>query len=392
MRPGTVIGEWIEARREELVDLLCQLVAARTENPPGNEAAAAAVLERFFAKYRIPCERHEAEPGRTNLIARVGGEGEQLLLAGHLDVVPAGDGWSVPPFEPTVRDGRVYGRGATDNKGPTAAIVMAAACLSGCLRLRGTLLVAAVADEERGSRLGLEYLLQRGLLRPHHAIVPDIGGNMREIDVAEKGALILELISHGRQAHGSTPEKGINALWNLIAALDRLKAADLPRVEHPLLTPPTCNLGTMSGGAAPNVVPALARAQLDIRYLPGQRADDFLALLESILERTRSELPEARFEVKVLQDLPPTEVPEQNRLVSLIQEVTAELLGRPARPVGKSGATVTKQLIARGIPAVGFSAGDSGQAHMADESIEIEELISFAKVIALVSARFLGVE
>ncbi len=392
MNVKDTIGDWIDARREELIDLVCRLVAARTENPPGNETAAAAVLEAFFNKYGIPHERHEAEPGRTNVIGRVGPEGESLLLAGHLDVVPPGEGWSTPPFEPSIREGRIYGRGAADNKGPTASIAMAAACLNECLRLKGTLLVAGVADEERGSRLGLEYLLSEGKLRPDCAIIPDVGGNMEEIDVAEKGALILELVSRGRQAHGSTPEKGVNALWNLIAALNRLKAAEWPSAEHRLLSPPTCNLGMMSGGVAPNVVPATATAQLDIRYLPGQSSEDFVGFVEPILKEVQAELQEARFELNVINDLPPTEVPEQNRLVSLIEEATSELLGRRAKPAGMSGATVTKQLIARGITAVGFSAGDSDQAHMADESIAIDELVSFAKVIALVSVRLLGAD
>ena len=160
MPPEETIGDWIEARREELLDLLSRLVSARTVNPPGNEIAAAAVLEAFFRKHNIPFERHEAEPGRTNIIGRVGSSGESLLLAGHLDVVPAGEGWTTPPFEVTVRQGQIYGRGVADNKGPTASVAMAGACLNECCRLKGTLLVAGVADEERGSQLGLEYLRQ----------------------------------------------------------------------------------------------------------------------------------------------------------------------------------------------------------------------------------------
>jgi len=293
------ISEWIDPRRQELVDLLSVLIGAQTENPPGNECLAAEKLEAFFQKHGIPCESFAAEPGRVNLIGSVGSGGhfgvaqgrpehgrtggQVLLLAGHLDVVPAGDGWTVPPFTATVRGGRIYGRGACDNKGPTAAIALAGACIQSCFKLRGTVLVAGVADEERGSALGLEYLLREGKLDADFAIIPDIGGNMKKIDVAEKGLLFVEITSHGRQAHGSKPEKGVNAVWNLIGLLNRIRERGVPIARHARLTPPTCNLGMISGGAAPNIVPARATAVLDIRFLPGQTAGGILAWLESLM-------------------------------------------------------------------------------------------------------------
>lgn len=388
----TTIGNWVDAHRDEMVDLLSQLVAARTENPPGNEAAAAAVLESFFDEHDIPSETHEAEAGRTNLIGRVGSEGKRLLVAGHLDVVPAGDGWTVPPFEATFRDGRVYGRGVVDNKGPMAAVALAGACLKACFRLRGTLLLAGVADEERGSALGLEYLLAEGKLKADYAIIPDIGGRMEKIDVAEKGLVFAEITSHGRQAHGSTPDKGVNAIWNLMAALERLRREGVPGARHALLSPPTINLGQIQGGSAPNIVPGKASAILDIRFLPGRSAEDILGRLESLLRETEAELKDARFEVKLVSSLPPTEVPADNPLVKVLQESAADMAGRSAVPVGVGGATVTKQLITRGIPAVGFGVGESGFAHMSDEWIEVAELVTFAKVMALATARLLGVQ
>ena len=386
------ISEWIDARREELVDLLSRLVSAPTENPPGNEALAAAELETFFTKHDIRFERHEAEPARTNVIAYVGSGGKRLLLAGHLDVVPAGDGWTTPPFEPVMRDGRIYGRGTADNKGPTASIAMAAACLNACFRLNGAVLVAGVADEECGSALGMEYLLREGKIQTDYAIIPDVCGNMEKIDIAEKGVLRVEIVSHGHQAHGSTPEKGVNAIGNLVALLDKVRQSDVPSAEHRLLTPSTLNLGMIQGGAAPNIVPATASAVLDIRFLPGQTTDDFVRWLRSLAEKTTEEIPDAKFDIKQTGLHPATEVPEDNPLVKIIQDATRELAGREASIAGIGGATVTKQLISRGIAAVGFSTGDAGVAHMADESIAIDDLVTFAKVIALIAARLLGTQ
>ena len=230
-----VIVEWMEPRRQELVDLLSALIAARTENPPGNESAAAAELGAFFKRYDIPFEEFAAEPERVNLIGRVGSGGKTLLLPGHLDTVPAGDGWTHPPFAARILDGRMYGRGASDDKGPTAALALAGACLKQCFQLNGTVLLAGVADEELGSALGLEYLLQEGKLAADFAIVPDVAGNMKTIDMAEKGLLFVEIVSHGRQAHGSTPEQGVNALWNLIGVLNRIRERGVPAAHHALI-------------------------------------------------------------------------------------------------------------------------------------------------------------
>lgn len=381
---------WLEEHRPLLTELLSDLVKARTENPPGNEVAAAGPLATFFDRFGIPHESFEAAPGRTNIVGRVGAEGKTLLLPGHLDTVPAGDGWSTPPFEPVITNGRMYGRGTMDNKGPLAAVAFAAACLKECVDLKGTFLAAGVADEETGSALGLEWMMQQKLIRADYAIVPDCGGEMREIDVAEKGLLHIRVISHGRQAHGSTPQRGVNAIWNLIALLERIRAAGLPAAPHDLLTPPTCNLGMVSGGVAPNVVPAAASAVLDFRFLPGQTAEEYLARLREIARSVESEVKDARFDVETMQILPATEVARDNELVAAIMETTLQATGRPVKLTGMSGATVTKQLISRGVIAVGFGPGDAKVAHMADEYVDLEQLWQFARVASLVAVRLLG--
>lgn len=213
---------------------------------------------------------------------------------------------------------------------------------------------------------------------------------MKTIDLAEKGLLFVEIVSHGRQAHGSTPEKGVNALWNLIGLLNRIRDRGIPMAQHALLSPPTCNLGMMSGGAAPNIVPGRASAVLDIRFLPGQSAEQMKGWLASLMREAEREIKDARFELHEKSSLPPTEMPGDNPLVRVIQDAAREMTGQSPRPSGMSGATVAKQLIAHGIMAVGFAPGDSDQAHQADESVDIEELVTFAKVIALVAVRLLG--
>lgn len=381
---------WIDAHRREMTDLLAALIAARTENPPGNEHLAARVLTEFFDRHGIPHESFEAAPGRTNVIGRVGTGKPALLLPGHLDVVPAGEGWDTPPFEALMRGGRVYGRGAKDNKGPTAACALAAACARHCLRLKGQLLVAGVADEELGSKLGLDYLLDAGKVHADYAIVPDTSGNLKQIYIAEKGLVFVELISHGRQAHGSRPDLGCNAIWNLIHLLGKVRAGGLPHRGHPLLSPATQNLGIISGGSAPNLVPARATAVMDFRILPGHTPEDLLAWLHGLLRQTERELPGARFELKPQSLQAPIEVPEEHPLIQTIRRAAFEVTGHRPTLHGCAGSTVAKQLLAHGIIAVGYNAGDEGADHLANESIDIEELFTFTRVLLRIAVELLG--
>jgi len=377
------IARFVTKREGELVRLVGDLVAARTENPPGNEHLAVPVVKSYLQRYGIGFRVLEAAPGRANIIATVGTGRPRVLIACHLDVVPAGEHWRTDPFRAVVRRGRIFGRGACDNKGPLAAMLLAGACLKTLgLLPRSQVILAAVADEERGSALGMEWLLRHHKLTADFGIVPDIAAHLREIDVAEKGAVFFEVISHGRQAHGSRPEQGINAIWNMLHFLERLRAAKLPAVRHRFLTPPTLNLGTIQGGSAPNMVPGLCRVGLDIRYLPGTTSREVKAVIRAAMHASRHETG-GRFQFRQIADLPPTEVPTDAPLVRALAAATKAVIGRAPRPAGMSGATLTKQLIMHGIPAVGCGPGDMREAHAANESVPIAELLAFARILTL---------
>ena len=219
------IDAFVEANREELIQLACDLIAADTENPPGRERLAANVVEKYLDSLDIRYESFEKEHERTNIVARIGTGRPSLLVACHLDVVPAGDGWDQDPFKATVANGKVIGRGASDNKGQMASCMILAKYLKEReSSLKGEFILVGAADEERGSRLGLEYLLDECGLSADFAVVPDISYGMKNIDVGEKGALFIEITSHGRQAHGSRPEQGVNAIWNMVELLNEIRS------------------------------------------------------------------------------------------------------------------------------------------------------------------------
>ncbi|MDI6760420.1 MAG: M20 family metallopeptidase [Candidatus Brocadiaceae bacterium] len=397
---------FIQAHWDELIELTCQLIRARTENPPGKESLAVRVVETYLKALDIPYTLHEKEPERTNIVARVGHPqtkvqgfkgsrvqvaGPSLLMACHLDVVPAGDGWETDPFEPLVKDGKVYGRGATDNKGQMAACMVLARFLKGHEpQLQGEFILIGAADEERGSRLGLEYLLEECGLTADYAVIPDVSYGMKKIDVAEKGALFLEVTSYGRQAHGSRPEEGINAIWNMMDFLKELKTLSFKCTHHPLFTPPTLNLGTIQGGAARNIVPGKCQAGIDIRHLPGESKEEILERVRGIIKRVEKRNPQARFELKIESHLEPSSVDANNPLVGLLKRHTEAVTGLSPELTGLSGATVTKQLLKKGITAVGFGPGSEKEAHVANESIDIQQLADFVEIMALVCMELLG--
>jgi len=381
---GSKVRAFIRSRRGRLRHYLVDLIRTRTVNPPGDEHLAAQVMAAWCDAHGIAHEIFEKEPGRTNVVARIGSGRPRILVPLHFDVVPAGDGWETDPFEPVERNGRIIGRGAKDDKGPLAAMMLAAEFLKqNEAGLSGQFILVGAADEEAGSAMGVQYLLAECGLEAEMAIVPDAGYSMRLIDVGEKGALFLKVIADGRQAHGSTPERGTSALWSTIDFLDRIRGWRPEGPASDLFTPPTLNVGAIHAGSVPNMVPGRCEAMVDIRYLPGTDSEAILSHLRGVLGEVEAETEGVRMRLEVLSDQPPTQVPPDHPMVGVLQKRTEEVTGVRPKAYGQSGATVAKFLILRGIPAVGFTCGPDGVEHTAGEWIDLEELARFAEVMAL---------
>ncbi len=370
--------EFFNERKSEYINLLSDLIRQKTVNPPGNEYLAAEIIEKKLDQLKIPYTLHEKEKGRTNIIARIGNSGKTILFNTHLDTVPAGDGWHSDPFEPVIKDNKLYGRGAIDDKGQAVAILLIAEYLKAHeSKLRNSFVFVWAADEELGSGAGIKFLLDENLLDPDFVIIPDISGAMRKIDIAEKGVCNIRVTALGKQAHGSRPALGVSAIAAMADLISRLKDYTLEHSPHPFLSAPTINFGTIKGGSAPNTVAAKCELVLNVRYLPGQSP-------EGILEELKHQAEDlGTFDFEVLLDLKPTEVDPEHFIVRAIQE-GAQRFGIEARPVGLSGATDTKHFLSRGIFAIGYDFTDDGLAHNADEFCDLDRLFLFAKVMVSV--------
>ena len=377
---------------DELIELLCSIVEQDTTNPPGNEYKVAEIVRIFFEQNEIPYLIHEKEKGRTNIIGRIGEGSPKILIACHSDVVPAGDGWKTNPFEPVIEDGKVYGRGTCDNKDSIASMLIAGKLIKENIKkINGQIILAVLADEEHGSDYGLNYIRDEGFLEFDYAIVPDIGGNMNKTDVAEKGALHFKIISYGKQAHGSRPDKGINAIEYMIELLNEIKNYEFDYEPHELLKVPTINIGMIKGGEAVNIVPAKCTVGIDIRYLPSQTKEEIIKDFEDMMKKVEEENPYAKFGIEIITHHAPAELLENIGLARVFRESTKQVMGFKPDIIGMGGHTFAGLLMERGLNAIGVGMGDD-IAHQANEYIQIDEMVNFTKILILSIIKLLGGE
>ena len=402
--------DWIEARRDDLIHFAADLVATPSPNLPGDERA---VAERILAEMRKlgldNVETVARDPARPNLICRVAGAGAgpTLMLAGHSDTKPVGDssGWDTDPLTPTIREGRLYGLGATDMKGAVAAMVYAAATLSQAeRRLRGSLMLVINADEERSMRSGSEYLAAEyglkadaGLLGEPSAIR---GEEFAYLHLVSHGMACFRIRVRGTQMHSSLSARlhGINAGVKLAQVLARMNdELQLTFTPHPLCPAPTVNLGVrLEGGVGYGVLPGLAEFQAEVRLIPGMSRDQLYQDLEQCLARLRRDDPELLVEFvpeqPPLEWRPATEVPREHPLVGALLTASERVLGRHPELSAFPGTTdaINFQQIA-GIPTIpSFGPGWLDLAHGPNECVGVEAIVQAAKLYAEAAALYLG--
>jgi succinyl-diaminopimelate desuccinylase len=244
----------------------------------------------------------------------------------------------------------------------------------------GEFIFGAVADEEVDVGVGLPYLIEEAkAIDCTDAIIPDIAGEMKEINIAEKGRLVLKVRSKGKQAHAMEPAKGVNAIHATGHFLTALEKYELRHEKHPILGGPTVNTGLIRGGAAPNAVAADCEVTLDIRYVPGQTAEKIKAEVQAFAEKVQAGggTPGATFSTEIFQDALPCEVKPDAPIVKMILKHAPD-----AKITGSGGGTFAKDLILMGVEAVGWSCGNEETYHQPNEEVEVEQLTTYAGRLA----------
>jgi succinyl-diaminopimelate desuccinylase len=375
--------------RDRLIGRLQDLVRTPSENPPGEELRAAQLVAGWCEELGGDVEMHEAVENRPNVVARWGSGSPTLGYCSHFDVVPAGDRglWDDDPWSGSIADGRLYGRGSGDAKGPIAAALEAVNILRGAgWPCEGTLELELVADEETMGFKGAGYLVERGIVAPDIAIVGE-PTSLRVVR-AQRGACWLRITTHGRAGHGSAPERGVSAIRHMAELVLRLEQT-LPDISHPVLGGPTINVGTISGGAKVNIIPAACTIEVDRRSVPGESVESVNRSIQEAIGLARNRFPDIDARVELMFNAEPYEVDEKSTVVKAVATSVAEATGAEAQVIGFRGASDARFLFEAGADVVLCGPGQIELAHTANESIALLELERAAIAYALSFARLL---
>lgn len=359
-----------------VIHTLEELIRINSVNPAYSsgriEAEIQAWIHRFLAGAGIQVEIAEVFPGRPNLLATLPGRdhARRLLLEAHVDTAGV-ENMTLPPFEPAIREGRVYGRGACDTKGGLASMMHALVEL----RREGfvpscDVLLAATMDEEYSFR-GIVHLCEH--TTANAAIVAE-PTELRMV-LASKGCLRWRVTVGGRAAHSSKPHLGVNAISRMARLITVIEEEDssLQTVSHPLVGKPTLNVGMIRGGAQVNIVPDVCQIEIDRRLVPGEDPPNVRRQYEQLSETLRTRFPDLEVShLQLLEDWPFETSPESH--IARTAQAALERAGLSGEPVGVPFGSNASKLAHAGIPSIVLGPGSIDQAHTADEYVPVKQV------------------
>ena len=377
---------------QALIRLTQELIRLRTINPPGDETRAAEFIARRLQQAGMFAEvvPHE-EAGRGSVVGGLRGSGARpaLLFSGHLDTVPAGDNWEREVLSAEVADGKIWGLGSTDMKAGVAALLVAMEAVQHTgVSLQGDLLFAGTAGEEVDSMGAKRLVEQQKLGDVGFMIIGEPTAN--RVFTAEKGVLWLEVRTKGQTAHGSMPHLGVNAIMHMTKLLHALEAERIPYQTHPLLGGFTMNVATIAGGVKTNVVPDACRVSIDLRTVIGQEHQQIVDTVRQLIDRLCAEDNTFHAEVHVLTERIPLDIPFDNALVQTFVQVRDQVTGQTSQPAAASFATDGSVFVpAYEAPMVICGPGLPEKAHQPNEYVEIDKLITAARIYTLAALHLL---
>ncbi|HMM63800.1 MAG TPA: acetylornithine deacetylase/succinyl-diaminopimelate desuccinylase family protein [Mesorhizobium sp.] len=406
----------VERRTDDLVALTADLIRFPTVNPPGDayrpcaEYLAARLRKSGFEAELI---RAEGTPGdtdrypRVNMVARFDGRvpGQTVHFNSHIDVVEAGEGWTLDPFAGVVRDGRVYGRGACDMKGGLAASIIAAeAFMETYPDFPGAIEISGTADEESGGFGGVGYLAGKGYFskpKVDHVIIPE-PLNKDRICLGHRGVWWAEIETKGEIAHGSMPFLGDCAVRHMGAVLAAFEEELFPALDAKRTTMPvvpegarrsTLNLNSIHGGQtedfrpglpSPNV-PDWCRLTIDRRFLLEEEIEDVKGEVVSILDRLKRDRKNFDYAIRDIMEVQPTMTDRDAPVVKAVAQGIMEIFDREPHYVISPGTYDQKHVarIGRLYDCIAYGPGILDLAHRPDEWVGIEDMVQSAKVMAV---------
>jgi succinyl-diaminopimelate desuccinylase len=406
----------VDSRRDDLVALASELIRFPTVNPPGEAYTPCAeyIGRRLKSRgFETRLIRGEGTPGdndrypRTNVVARREGRapGAVVHFNSHIDVVEAGEGWTLDPFAGTVKDGRVYGRGACDMKGGLAASIIAAeAFIEIFPDFPGAIEISGTVDEESGGFGGVAYLASKGFFsrpRVDHVIIPE-PLNKDRICLGHRGVWWAEIETRGSIAHGSMPFLGDSAIRHMGAVLHAFEeelypALDAKRTEMPVVPEgarrSTMNINSIHGGQTEDFFPGLpspnvadsCRTVIDRRFLLEESLDEVKGEVTSILDRLKRERPKFDYSIRDMMEVLPTMTGRDAPVVTAVAEGIRQIFGREPDYVISPGTYDQKHIARIGHlhDCIAYGPGILDLAHRPDEWVGIDDMVESAKVMAI---------
>lgn len=357
-----------------LIPILQKLIQFPSENPPGTTKAIVEYLSTLFPEdkgfRKIIKSYTKGKDELHNIIVELGSGKQKIVLCGHLDTVPAGShaNWSHNPFDGIVKDGNVYGRGSADMKGGVVSLigVMYNFINNKEFLEKYTLVFAGTADEESGMT-GAAQLQKEGIMDNSILLVISEATNLN-VGIAEKGVLWIKLKVYGKQAHGSMPEQGINAIEAAASLYQQLHEC-LSNAKSEILGSSTLNVGTITGGTKINVVPNQVEIELDYRLVPEENHDQVLTKLKNLKPKF------GKYEIEITNDLPAL-ISKKSDFIDNLTKLTG------SKQVGLTyGTDAAKLLVEKDIPFVIFGPGDNTVIHQDNEYVQVSQVVQISQLI-----------
>lgn len=382
----------IAVDRAFVLQTLKDLVAIPSVNPSlapegQGETEIGAYVADLCEQLGLEVSRYEPEPGRPSVVGTLAGkdDGRSLMLNAHYDTVAA-DGME-SPFDPRVLDGRLYGRGAYDMKASLAASIGAAkALLDAGVELAGDLLIAAVADEEYAS-IGTAEVIR------HHPVDGAIVTEPTDLAIclAHKGFTWIEVETHGRAAHGSQHEIGIDANLAMGRFLNELAGLEeqlrTRRKRHPLVGSPSLHAATLDGGTGLSTYADRCTLRIERRTIPGETRDQVETEIRSLGQRLSMEDRDFEATMTTLLVREPFEAAADSVIVTATEQAASQVLGKAPQHVGENPWMDSALLAAAGVDTVVLGPSGAG-AHAAEEWVDLESVYDLAQILCLAAMHY----
>lgn len=412
------ILELAKSRSGELVQLVSDLIKIPSENPTGSQREVVDFVKNYLKEAGISCEEVGSNPDFPCVVAQIGSEeGFSVILNGHVDVVPAGDRaqWEFDPFSGEITDKLILGRGTSDMKAGVAGILFAMKVLaeSGA-QLKGNVRLHIVSDEESGGEYGTQWLCENGYAENADACLVAEPTTHSTIEIGQKGRVDLKFKSYGKSAHGSLAGfRGENAILKLMKVLEHVDMLreipgkykesqaqalinskiiaesknDVPGVGE-VIDHVSANVGMISGGTRPNMVPDYCEAIVDVRLPIGVGESEIRECVERIIEKSGVTGVEYELDIQTYGNYTEIDAP----IVEAVKKHAEAIWQDEVLPAYQWASSDARDYRVKGIPTIQFGPSNTVGIHSYNETVDIEDVVNSGQIYVLSLCDLMGIK